>query len=262
MASLASPPYAAAPKHGWPRLDAADHALEVKTLGLFAARSYERLLPKLPIRPYRLLTFLLCSPNHERRTDEIAEQLWPDDPRGHNNLHQAARDLRTWLGMGSHFVSEASTYAFRGCLVDADLFEGHILTAGSLRRSDPDACAHELREARRLYGGEFLPLDVSEWVVLRRAKLQGCILDTCVFLAATEIEHRDYTAAHELAAQALSVDTLREDAVRLKLEALAGLGRRTEARRYFQQFAQLLRKELACVPDPNTTATAMTLGLA
>ncbi|NOT32586.1 MAG: hypothetical protein HOP12_00275, partial [Candidatus Eisenbacteria bacterium] len=58
---------------------------------------------------------------------------------------------------------------------------------------------------------------------------------------------------------ALADDPFADEAVRLQMRAFVSLGRRTEARRRFDAYAEFLRRELDAEPDTETVALARQL---
>jgi DNA-binding SARP family transcriptional activator len=227
--------------------------LAIATLGRFEARSGDRILPAPPGRGARLLNLLLCAPRHALSSECLAETLWPDSAAGQANLHAAARDLRRWLGFPSTLVFQGDRYALAAGDVDADRFEADVARARTARRLDRAEACRRYQAAISLYEGPFLPEEGSlDWVAARRRHLEECSLEAWLFLATEALDDGLYDEALILAGRVLDLDGIREDAIRIQMRALAGLGRRSEALRLFARLRLTLDRELGCGVDPAT----------
>ena len=72
------------------------------------------------------------------------------------------------------------------------------------------------------------------------------------FDAEVALSPNEHPYALDLSARILQADPTREDAIRVRMRALAALGRRSEALRLFDQLRRLLAEDLRCSPDPAT----------
>jgi DNA-binding SARP family transcriptional activator len=227
----------------------------ITTLGAFAINVRGASLPRPNGRAARLLKFLLCRSSLAAPKEQIAESLWPDDPKGLKNLHAAAHDVRVSLSVPSILHYRASEYCLDSCQVDANQFEGFTNTGHSLwmhRRSD--ACAAYWM-ALAVYQGPFLPEELySDWVSNRRERLENAFIESALRLGEYALDRGDMETAHGLAGRVIELDGTLEAAVRLEMRALRGLGRRAQALRRFERLKAQLDREFHCRPDPATQA--------
>ena len=77
--------------------------------------------------------------------------------------------------------------------------------------------------------------------------------------AQQELEAGNHDPALSAANRAIAVSTLREDAHRLVMRALAAGGRRADALKHYEDLKVLLKRELAVEPDPTTRSLAAEL---
>jgi DNA-binding SARP family transcriptional activator len=203
-------------------------------------------------RALRLLCFLLSVQGHLSAKEYIAESLWPDNVNNTNNLHAAAHDLRLWLGDAAYLELSSGQYLLGGVMVDADEFESRCRGAIALEPSDHGRALNELGLAAAAYTGPFLPHISDHWVTARRQQLEELFLEATAICAEDALSMSEFSRALCLASTALSVNHLREDVMRLRMKALAGLGRRPEAILGYERFRVVLARELQCRPDPVT----------
>ena len=128
-----------------------------------------------------------------------------------------------------------------------------------------DGSGNGLQEAVGLYGGRLLG-DMSiaeeawtEWLEAERQRLEGLALDAMVKLGERHLQLGDHGQAREAAQRAIAVSSLREDAHRLMMRALAAGGRRADALKHYDQLAALLKRELNVEPDAATLSLAADL---
>ena len=111
------------------------------------------------------------------------------------------------------------------------------------------------RAACELYAGPLLTdLSIAEdawsdWLGSERERLEGIALDALVGHSHQELQAGNAEAALKVANRAIAVNSLREDAHRLIIQALAATGRKAEALKHYQYLAALLKRELSTVPD-------------
>jgi class 3 adenylate cyclase len=79
--------------------------------------------------------------------------------------------------------------------------------------------------------------------------LEGIALDALVSHSQQELQAGNAEAALKVANRAIAVNSLREDAHRLIIQALAATGRKAEALKHYQYLVALLERELSTVPD-------------
>src|SRR5262249_1747309 len=171
---------------------------------------------------------------------------------------QARHSLRQTLLVLRHNVGHDLILAEGNCLV----IPPGILTVDAIEFEARAASTERdvLAEAAALYRGELLenrgPVAsrFDDWLAVERSRLAA--------LAATILRRLAgaYAAAGEIetgvaaAMRLVTIDNLREDSHRLLFELLARAGRRAEALRRFDAFAQLLKRELGVRPNDETVA--------
>lgn len=205
-----------------------------------------------------LLAFLACTELRSHSRDRLMALLWGShfDAQARQNLRQALTRLRRILGDDA-LVTTGETVALTPGVVASDVARFEALLG------DP-SCAG-LQEAVGLYGGRLLadmsiPEDAwGEWLEVEQRRLEGLALDAMVRLGDRYLQLGDPVKALEAAQRALAVSSLREDAHRLVMRALAAGGRRADALRHYDHVAALLKRELKVEPDALTTAIAAEL---
>jgi TolB-like protein/Flp pilus assembly protein TadD len=202
-----------------------------------------------------LLAFLACTAPRAHSRDELMTLFWGShfEPQARQNLRQALTRLRRLLDEGALFAN-AETVSLRPGVLACDVAQFETLLCQGTR----DA----LKAAVSLYRGRLLP-DVAipegawtEWCGVLRQRLEDLALDAMVRLAALDLQAGSHEEALRVAKRAVEVSSLREDAHRVIMQALAAGGRRADALKHYEELATLLKHELAVEPDPKTRALA------
>jgi TolB-like protein/DNA-binding SARP family transcriptional activator len=200
-----------------------------------------------------LLAFLACTAPRAHSRDKLMTLLWGShfEPQARQNLRQAFMKLRRLLGEGT-LIANAETVSLRPGALVCDVAQFEALLCQGTR----DA----LKAAVALYRGGLLP-DVAipeeawtEWLGVLRQRLESLALNAMVKLAELDLEVGSHEEALRVASQAAEISSLREDAHRLIMQALAAGGRRADALKHYEDLATLLKRELAVEPDPKTRA--------
>jgi DNA-binding SARP family transcriptional activator len=228
--------------------------LEVSTFGRLTVRRGSEHLNSPPQRASRLLNYLLCQPKHSATKNSIAQGLWPEYVTAAKNLHAAAHDLRKWAGDVSVLEYADERYSL-SAHIDVDDFEELLAAAWRRPRTETAAACEQLEAAVEIYSGPFLAGDNSSWAGYRRSRLEGHLCDALVSLSRFALERDSAEQALKWVERAAEVLPQREDTLRMRMRALAALGRRSEAMLLFRDFRANLRSELGCEPDPMTIAT-------
>lgn len=206
-----------------------------------------------------LLTYLAVDRQPHRR-DVLAALLWPDSDQGHaraslrrilSSLHMALQ--HRWLSISDSIALPASegiwidVVRFRHLLATCEIYTG----AEQLARLD---------EAALLYRGDFLSgfslpdsPEYEEWQRTTTEDLRHDLSTILDRLSAGYASLDDTTAAIRQARRWVGLDPLYETAQRRLMELYAQAGQRAAARRQYEQFAQLLDRELGGVPALATT---------
>ena len=199
---------------------------------------------------------MLGSQPHSR--DKLMTLLWGShfDAQARQNLRQALTRLRRILGEDALITNGEAVSLQPGALAsDVTRFEA-LLSDGS---SDALKLAVDLYRGRLLDDIAIPEEAWTEWLNVHRQHLEGLALDAMVKLGEQELQDGNHEQALRAANRAIAVSSLREDAHRLIIRALAASGRRADALKHYEDLAALLKRELAVEPDPTTRALAAEL---
>jgi TolB-like protein/DNA-binding SARP family transcriptional activator len=205
-----------------------------------------------------LLAFLACTAPQAQGRDKLMTLLWGShfDAQARQNLRQALTRLRRVLGEGT-LISQGESVLLRPDAIACDVTEFEALVGDGSRDC--------LNGAVGLYKGRLLAdIEIPEeawtdWLAAERQRLEGLALDAMVKLGEQELEAGDLEQAFVAAKRAIAISSLREDAHRLVMRALAAGGRRANALKHYEDLAALLKRELTVEPDPITRALAAEL---
>ena len=205
-----------------------------------------------------LLAFLAYTSPQQHGREKLMTLLWGShfDTRARQNLRQTLRRLRRILGEDA-LVLRGGSLSLRPGVVACDVSRFASLFEAGTREA--------LHEAVGLYKGRLLDeLAITEeawvdWLDIERQHQEELVLDALVKLGELELKACNFEPALHAANRAIAIDSLREDAHRLAIRILAGVGRRADALRHYQDFAVLLKRELAVEPDAQTRALAAEL---
>jgi DNA-binding SARP family transcriptional activator len=100
---------------------------------------------------------------------------------------------------------------------------------------------------------ELLPGWYDDWVLLERERVRQQLLHALEALSQEHLRAGRCAQAVEAAMVAVSADSLRESAQRVLLAAHLAEGNRAEARRIFDDYCDLLRRELGVEPGAEIT---------
>jgi DNA-binding SARP family transcriptional activator len=206
----------------------------------------------LPPGSHRLLAYLALHPaGVDRRS--AARVLWPtvDDGRACGNLRSALWRLQQ---VGCPLVrAEQSTLGLReGVEVDLARFEawaGRVLcgTAG------PDDLAADRRPIAEL---ELLPGWYDDWILAVRERLHLRRVRALEQLSLLLRRSGRPSTALEAVHLAVQAEPLRESGQLALIEASQAAGNWAVARRQFDAFRRILRREIGVEPSPELTAVA------
>ena len=206
-------------------------------------------------KPAAVLKLLALAPGHRLHREQLVDALWPELGRasGGANLRKAIHHARGALDatVPDAGTCVASDGEFMGLAPDGlsiDIEEFRALVARARRAGSPEA----YEDALAIYRGELLPDDrYEEWATAPRRELTGEYVSALEELVGLQEATGDLGAAVESARRLVAADPLREEShvALMRLDALTG--RRTDAVREYEQFAQLLDEELGTEPGPD-----------
>ncbi|MGZ4618437.1 MAG: AfsR/SARP family transcriptional regulator, partial [Frankiaceae bacterium] len=243
--------------------------MHIQLLGGFEVSVGERRLPHgaWRLRKARTLVKLLAlQPSHRLHRDRAVGYLWPDlgADAARNNLHQvvhAARRAFSTLG-----VDGAAALGLQDELVvlgrDVPVVTDVETLQAAVARAGASGNAAALAAAFGQHPPELLPEDAYEpWAqehadALREWHLR-VVLDVLDVLDVVDVVDAEAAGPHPgtavaLLAPVVSANPLNEPAHRAMMRALAWSGRRSEALIVFERLREVLARELAADPEPQT----------
>jgi DNA-binding SARP family transcriptional activator len=200
-----------------------------------------------------LVAYLACTTPQRQSRERLSALLWGSqfDADARRNLRQALFRLRKVLGQDA-LEGDGEVVWLNAAVVpcDVDRFEALV------REGSRDA----LRAAAELYRGHLVDdLAVSEagwteWLIGERQRLFELALGAMMDLGAQELASGRAEQALKAGQRAIALDSIREDAHRLIVQALAAAGRKAEALKHYQDLVVMLKRELNTEPDAATTS--------
>jgi len=232
------------------------NTLKIYTLGQFTVmrgginltKEYAR-----SIRPWLLFQFLIAHSGRELPGEYIIENLWPEtrvkDPQ--HSLRNLVYRLRRFLGdqnrkehyiiytQGNYSFNTKSDYWF-----DVNAMEELLDEAISLSDEDPEK-VELLREAFKLYNGEFLPSrPYDEWTINIRNYCQRIFLKTVVELCHLLQQRRRWEEVVSVCERALEFEPFEENLHRDYVEALIMCEQKVKAKNHYHQTNSFFQEEV------------------
>jgi DNA-binding SARP family transcriptional activator len=216
--------------------------------GPFVTIEGERL--DVPEGSKRLLAFVAL---RQRRIERCyaSGTLWPrgDDHRAAGNLRSALWRLRG-AGIDILLVDKWSLSLMKHVKVDAQL-----MLDWAERIINSDADPNDLAVApQHVDALDLLPGFYEDWAVMERERIRQRMLHALETLSHQLVDVGRYADAIHAALTAISADPLRESAQRALIEAHAAEANWGEARRSYERFRDLVRRELGVDPSRDLTA--------
>lgn len=199
-----------------------------------------------------VLTYLLLQRRATARRQQIVSQIWPecDYVVGSNRVYQATSTIRAAIAEVDQaldpFVLGRSTrsIALDMSMVSCDVYDFRASAREAIDGSDDVEVVRLARRVEQLYAGDlYVPAaDCTGFVAAARAELRALYVDAMVAGAEAALRLERRRTASRFAANALSVDDMREDALIALVGALRAEGRDAEAdqrcRRYVRKLSQ------------------------
>ncbi len=192
---------------------------------------------------------LACGPV---RKDEIALTFWPDFSPGkiNSNFHATLWRARHALGYPAAIYFDGRAYQIHpdlACSSDVAAFEDRVRSLAGLTPGSPD-WQDSAHQALALYAGDYLSDIDMPWAQTRARELQQRFLELLTALAEAHLGAGRVKRSLELFERAVVQDPY-EDRWRLGvLRCLARLKHIQTARRYFQDYQELLARDLGVEP--------------
>ncbi|MFI1221515.1 MULTISPECIES: BTAD domain-containing putative transcriptional regulator [unclassified Streptomyces] len=238
-------------------------AVYFSLLGPLTARLDGRALPLGPRKQRLVLATLLSRPNTPVPVDVLTDAVWPDDPprTARKNLQvyvSATRALLGPAGDGDRVVHGCGGYLLRIAEGELDTLRfGALARAGRAEagRGDPRSAARLLREALDLWEGPPLnDLRDSAGVAEEADRLEARCLTVYEDWAETEIELGRGAVAVDGLRDLVERHPLRERLRAAWMNSLHQSGRQAEALAVYDDYRQLMARELGLEPSPAMVA--------
>ena len=207
-------------------------------------------------RALGLLAYLAMSQDRAIGRTLLADLLWPGrtEENARSALRRTLYELRHALGADAGRVLKVrrDEIALDAACVTTDV--------GTLRAALAAGSAQALREACSACRGEFLAglntgsEEFEAWSAAERQRALDLVVEAMSTLARLDLERDDFEAALDTASRLLEIDPANETGICYAMRSLAGLGRRAEALRRYEDFAARLRNEYDVAPEDRTVA--------
>lgn len=228
-------------------------SLEITLLGRFSVRTTRGHEVRIVGRHAQALFTLLVLTRRPRTREAIATDLWPESMiTATGPLRQALYQLRGALAaadldLDTILEADVETLGFRPDAVhslDSDLFEACI--------ADP-TCGSD--RAVALYGGDLAEGLGHDCFAAERERLADRYEDALATVATQRLTVGDVGGAREAAERLLARDPLREEAHEVLIAVHGVAGTRSQVVRQYRRLREVLARELAERPLPETDAT-------
>ncbi|MFE2368370.1 BTAD domain-containing putative transcriptional regulator, partial [Streptomyces sp. NPDC059401] len=240
-------------------------AVYFSLLGPLTARLDGRELPLGPRKQRLVLATLLSRPNTPVPVDVLTDAVWPDDPprTARKNLQVYVSAARALLGPAGDGGRERVVHGCGGYLLRIAEGELDTLRFGSLARAgraaaergDLPGAARLLREALDLWEGPPLnDLRDSAGVAEEADRLEARCLTVYEDWAEAEIELGRAAVAVDGLRDLVERHPLRERLRAAWMNSLHQSGRQAEALAVFDDYRQLMARELGLEPSPAMAA--------
>lgn len=132
---------------------------------------------------------------------------------------------------------------------DAAAFREAIARANTVTPGS-DAEREGLEEALNRYRGQFFPSSYAEWIMSEQRRLEDEFVDATSRLALLRFERGEFQEAIAAAERGLAADNSLEELHEMILRALVGQGRRVDAGRHLDRYAEYLDREFGSEVPP------------
>ena len=212
-----------------------------------------------------LLAYLTLS-DHAVSRERLAALFWPDfdQVRAPANLRRSLASLRATLPGEWLAAKRDSIQVLPSDALWVDVLQARQLVAG-VKEHEHDgeevcpACRDRLDQAAALFTGDFMEgftlpdcPEFDDWQLAERDAIRSDQGWTLQRLARAQAAAGQWQEALKTSRRWVALDRLHEPAQALLIRQLAQSGQRSAALRQYEEFAELLRKELGAQPDPRT----------
>lgn len=230
--------------------------LDITLLGRVTIRTAEGMEVRLVGRHVQALFTLLALTRRPRTREAIATDLWPESlVAATGPLRQALYQLRTALiaaGLDVDAVLET----------DAETVSLRPEAIRSLDVARFESCTDDLRcpveDAVGLYAGDLAEGLAHDCFAAERERLADRYEDALALVARQRLGAGDEDGARLAAERLIARDPLREEAHEVLIAVHGMTGTRSQVVRQYRRLCEVLDRELAEVPLPETDATYRT----
>ena len=227
--------------------------LQVTLLGRFSVRTTSGREIRLVGRHAQALFTLLALTRRPRTREAIATDLWPESlVAATGPLRQALYQLRAALaaaGLDLDLVLESDAETL-GLRPEAIRFLDVATFEACLDDSDCDA-----ETAVGLFGGDLAEGLGHDCFAAERERLADHFEDALAVVAKRRLEAGDVEGARFAAERLIARDPLREEAHEVLIAVHGRIGSRSQVVRQYRRLCEVLARELAEAPLPETDAT-------
>jgi len=229
--------------------------LRLDLFGGFELSHGDRLLAVSARKARALLAYLAMHQGRPQRRDKVASLLWGESgvTQARTSLRQALTGIRRALpdACSDAIVADTEAVSLAAGSIDVDVPSFLRAAVGE----DPAA----LEQAIDLYRGDLLEglhFDAPEfeaWLTAERHRLRELALRAMTTLAEHDLSSGDYDRGTRTLTRLLTLDPLRESAHRALMRLFMRQNRPALALKQYRALRDLLRRELAVAPEPETT---------
>ena len=206
-----------------------------------------------------LLSCLTVTHPVPQSREQLMTLFWGShlDKQARQNLRQAIARLKRLLGPDVLEIGD-DTIALRAGQVTSDVER----LVRALEGPSPDAlrAISEIESCELLADLPIAEESWTEWLGNERSRQRDRLVGATVRLGGLELAEGNFEDALNAAERALEFDPHREDAFRIAVQALVGLGRDSSAVARFAQFRRRLDDDLGAAPSDETHALMASLG--
>jgi DNA-binding SARP family transcriptional activator len=238
--------------------------LRIRLFGSFELESDGRLLPRFPSRKVRdLFAYLVLNRQTVHSREYLAGLFWgdSDEERARHSLNTALWRLNGALTQTAGSRGRAQLrvtpqeIGFNPAAdfwLDVAEFESRCALAD--KAADRSQAVALYEQAITFYTRDLLTDCYEEWCALERERLQCMYLRALTRVLEYHSERKNYDLAIDCGRRILACDSLREEVHRDLMELYLASGQPASALRQYRACEDLLQRELAVSPMPETQA--------
>lgn len=231
--------------------------LKIRLLGEFQIQAGGKFIHGFNAdRPQSLLAYLLLHLHAPQSRQHLAFLLWPDSTEG-----QARTNLRNLLHSLRHLLPDPDAYLLADnktvqwhpdAVYDLDVTRFHKALQEAASADNHAAMRESLETAVSIYGGDLLPGNYDDWLILMREKMRQQYLDALAKLVNVLEITGDHRSAVHYGRQLWLQEMLDETSAVQFMRQLALSGDRAGVQRVYQELTAALQQELGLEPSAAT----------